>query len=94
VEGGDVKGILRRSDLVRALAEGHRGAAVGEVMSTDCRLVSETDSLMRTVDSMRESHCATVPVLGSRGLAGILTLENVSELIMVRSAGATAGHAA
>jgi Zn-dependent protease/CBS domain-containing protein len=79
-------GILRRNDLVKALAEGRRDAAVTEGMSRDCETVDEAASLKSAVESMRERHCATVPVVAGGRVVGLLTLENISEMIMVNAA--------
>jgi Zn-dependent protease len=86
VEGSQVVGMLRRSDLIKALAEGPSHRPVAEAMSRECRAVRETDVLTRAVDMMRDARCASVPVLRDGQLTGLLTLENVSELLMVRSA--------
>jgi Zn-dependent protease/CBS domain-containing protein len=79
-------GILRRNDLVKALAEGRSDAAVTEGMSRDCETVDEATSLKSAVESMRERQCATVPVVAGGRVVGLLTLENISEVIMVNAA--------
>ena len=79
-------GILRRNDLVKALSEGRRDDAVTVGMSRDCETVDETASLKIAVESMRERQCATMPVLASGRIVGLLTLENISEMIMVNAA--------
>ena len=79
-------GILRRNDLVRALSEGRRDTAVTEGMSRDCETVDEAASLKSAVESMRERQCATVPVVAGGRVVGLLTLENISEMIMVNAA--------
>jgi Zn-dependent protease/predicted transcriptional regulator len=86
VDGGQVLGILRRNDLVKALAEGRRDALVGGVMCRDCTGVNDTDLLTRTIEAMRQSECTTVPVLSQNQIVGLLTLENISEVIMVNAA--------
>ena len=79
-------GILRRNDLVKALSEGRRDAAVTEGMSRDCETVDEAASLKSAVESMRERQCATVPVVAGGRVVGLLTLENVSEMLVVNAA--------
>jgi Zn-dependent protease/predicted transcriptional regulator len=86
VRGAEVVGMLRRTDLIKALAEGPPQRPVGEVMSSDCRTVRDSDMLTRVIDAMRESRCSSVPVLRDGDLAGLLTMENVGELVMVQSA--------
>ena len=79
-------GILRRNDLVKALSEGRRDTAVTEGMSRDCETVDETASLKSAVESMRARQCATMPVVAAGRIVGLLTLEHVSEMIMVNAA--------
>jgi Zn-dependent protease/CBS domain-containing protein len=86
LDDGRPAGILRRNDLVKALAEGRRDAAVTEAMSRNCTTVDESAPLKPALESMHEHQCATVPVVANGQLVGLLTLENISEMIMVNSA--------
>jgi len=81
-----VAGILRRNDLVKALAGDRRQTVVGDVMSVECKVVGPDDPLDRVFEHMRQRECATLPVLSQGRLVGLLTLENVAELLMVNSA--------
>jgi Zn-dependent protease/predicted transcriptional regulator len=86
VEDGQVMGLLRRNDLVQALTDGRDGSIVGEVMWRDCRQIDETDALTPTLEFMANNRCASLPVIQGRRIVGLLTLENIGELIMVKSA--------
>jgi predicted transcriptional regulator len=55
--------------------------------------VEEASSLHSAVDSMRARQCATMPVMASGRIVGLLTLENISEMIMVNAAMKTNGAA-
>lgn len=79
-------GMLRRNDLVKALSEGRRDTVVAEGMSRNCETVDEATSLKDAVESMRQRQCATVPVVAGGRVVGLLTLENISEMIMVNAA--------
>ncbi len=79
-------GILRRNDLVKALSEGRRDDSVTEGMCHDCETVDESASLKSAVESMRARQCATMPVVAGGRMVGLLTLENVTEMIMVNAA--------
>jgi Zn-dependent protease/CBS domain-containing protein len=79
-------GILRRNDLVKALSEGRREAVVTEAMCRDCATVDEAAPLKPVVESMHARQCATVPVVAGGRLVGLLTLENISEMIMINTA--------
>lgn len=86
LEEGQVLGILRRNDLVKALTDGRQAAAVADVMCRECMPVDESDVLMVTLESMGNSQNNSVPVLGRGRFVGLLTLENISELLMVNAA--------
>ncbi len=79
-------GILRRNDLVKALSEGRCDDAVTAGMSRECETVDETALLKNVLESMRERQCATMPVVADGRMVGLLTLENISEMIMVNAA--------
>jgi Zn-dependent protease/predicted transcriptional regulator len=86
VNDGCVAGILRRNDLVKALSSGRRDVSVGEAMCRECQPANEADLLTRTLEAMRSNQCASVPVLRGGQLVGLLTLENISEVLMVNAA--------
>lgn len=79
-------GVLFRSDLVRALKESGGETPVADVMRRDSATAQADEPLHRVLARMRSERCSTVPVLRHGRLVGILTLENVGELMMVRSA--------
>jgi Zn-dependent protease/predicted transcriptional regulator len=83
---GQIAGVLRRNDLVRGLATGRREAPVGEVMCRDCPTIKGTEDLVSALETMRAGQCATAPVLADGQLIGLLTLENISEVLMVNAA--------
>ncbi|HEY5753401.1 MAG TPA: site-2 protease family protein [Chthoniobacterales bacterium] len=86
LEDGQVLGILRRNDLVKALSSGRSDVFVGEVMFRECYPVDESDVLTSTLEGMRTNQCSTVPVLAGGRVSGLLTLENISEVLMVNAA--------
>lgn len=86
IANGRVAGILRRNDLVQALAQGQKQASVGEVMSRQCQVAASSDPLAQTLERMSQEACPTLAVVNNHGLVGLLTLENIGELVMVKSA--------
>lgn len=86
IENDQPVGILRRNDLVKALSEGRREAVVTEAMCRDCETVDEAAPLKGAVEAMHARQCATMPVVAGGRIVGLLTLENISEMIMVNTA--------
>lgn len=85
-EDGRPTGILRRNDLVKALSEGRRDDVVGDVMSRECETMDAAGPLREALTSMQERQCGAVPVMENDRLVGLLTLENISEMIAVNDA--------
>jgi len=83
---GQVVGLLLRADLLRALGEGSNQQRVGDAMRKECATVEDNEWLESTFQRMRESNCPSLPVVRSGQLVGMITLENVGELLMVDSA--------
>jgi Zn-dependent protease len=86
VDNDQPVGILRRNDLVKALSDNRRDASVAEFMCRNCRSVSEADPLAPVVESMHREACGTLPVSRDGEMVGLLTLENISEIMMINTA--------
>jgi stage IV sporulation protein FB len=71
---------------VRGLSERGRDATVGEFMRGDCPTLSERDPIEAALGLIRETGAANIPVLRSGELVGLLTAENLQELVMLRGA--------
>jgi len=85
--GSQPLGILTRSDLLRALAEGDTDRKVGEVARHSCGVAHPRELLESVFQRMQESRCPAMPVVEADGsLVGMVTLENVGELAMVQAA--------
>jgi Zn-dependent protease/CBS domain-containing protein len=86
-ENGSVAGILTRHDLIAALRKNDPTIRVGDVMRRDIPTVTTGTRFEDAFRIMQECNCPAVPVLDSmKRLVGLLTPENVSELMMVQSA--------
>lgn len=84
---GNVGGILTRHDLIAALRKNNPAIRVGDVMRRDIPTVTTGTRFEDAFRIMQECNCPAVPVLDSmKRLVGLLTPENVSELMMVQSA--------
>jgi CBS domain-containing protein len=80
-------GVLTRSDLLAALAGGSTDRRVEDVARRGCGTADPREMLESVFQRMQESGCPAVPVVDSTGtVIGMVTLENVGELVMVETA--------
>lgn len=94
-DAGQVLGILRRNDLLSGLAEHGQGASVTGSMCHDYAHAGAQEPLEQALERLQGSKCRTLPVVSAEGrLEGLLTVDNVSELMMIRSALSHPAHAA
>ena len=80
-----VVGVLTHSRLFKALHEHGEWTLVGDVMEHDFRTVAPDQSLAAALFES-EPGCTVIPVLHHGEIVGLLTAENVGELLMIRSA--------
>ena len=86
-ETGNVAGVLTRHDLIAALRKNDPTLRVGDVMRRDIPTVTTGTRFEDAFRIMQECNCPAVPVLDSmKRLVGLLTPENVTELMMIQSA--------
>jgi Zn-dependent protease/CBS domain-containing protein len=86
-ENGSVIGVLTRHDLIAALRRDDPNIRVEDVMRRDIPTVTTGTRFEDAFRIMQECNCPAVPVLDNmRRLVGLLTPENVSELMMIHSA--------
>src|SRR5438270_13630284 len=84
---GNVEGVLTRHDLIAALRRDDPEIRVGDVMRRDIPTVTTGTRFEDAFRIMQECNCPAVPVLDNmKRLVGLLTPENVSELMMIHSA--------
>ncbi len=86
LDGGAAVGVLTRNDLIRGLQHGGAQQRVGDVMRRDHEYAEAGEPLEEVVARMRASGRSALPVLSRGELAGLLTLENVGDLLMLRDA--------
>ena len=86
VVGTTVVGMVDRAGLLQALSERGREARIDAIMRRGFPAVEEGDMLERTLRAMNDGQVTALPVVRDRQLVGLLTLQNVGELLMVQSA--------
>ena len=91
---GDVAGMLTRRDLIKALRRDDPAIRVGEVMRRNIPSVTTGTRFDEAFRVMQEHDCPALPVLDSmKRVVGLLTPENVTELMMIHSARPRRGRA-
>jgi stage IV sporulation protein FB len=87
---GRLRGILTRSDMIRALQEKGGDAPVLEAMHADVPVVRDRAPLEQALEVMQQAGGEIGVVDASGRLVGLLTQENLGELMLVRAARGTA----
>jgi Zn-dependent protease/CBS domain-containing protein len=86
-DNGGFAGLLTKHDLLVALRATGTDTPVTDVMIKGLPTVLPQTSLDRALDFVRQAGVAALPVLDNTGrLVGLFTPENVSELLLVKSA--------
>jgi CBS domain-containing protein len=86
--GGGLAGILTRQQLIRALAEHGPDHPVAPFLVSDIPRVFPGTPLLQAIQLLRESPSEVLPILSAdeRTVVGLLSAENLGELMMIRSA--------
>jgi Zn-dependent protease/predicted transcriptional regulator len=84
---GRTEGILTRDNLIRGLSQRGADSTVAEAMTPQVPSVSPTLGFQEALDCLRSSKLPALPVVDPAGaLVGLLTLENITDLLLVRRA--------
>lgn len=84
---GRLEGLLTREHLIRALSTAGPGGTVGEAMAAGVRPVGPELGFDQALAALREGGLSALPVVDAGGaLVGLLTLDNLSDLLLVRRA--------
>jgi CBS domain-containing protein len=78
-------GMLSRADLIAGLGSGGRDALVSAHVRRRCTPADPDEPLEPVLARLQSEPCRTLPVLAGGALVGLLTLENVGELLMVQA---------
>jgi Zn-dependent protease/CBS domain-containing protein len=89
---GVVAGILDRDSFMRALTEHGQSAPVMAFIRRDLPTVDSHEMIEMALMRLQEVNSKTLPVMHVGKLVGLVTLENITEYLMIRSALKTASH--
>jgi predicted transcriptional regulator len=83
---GRVAGILEQDAFMKALAEYGQSAPVMDFIRRNLPEVDSYEMLELALMRLQESGSKTLPVTHGGQLVGLITLENITEYLMIRSA--------
>jgi Zn-dependent protease/CBS domain-containing protein len=83
---GRTEGLLTRENLIRGLSQRGPQSTVAEAMSAGVPSVSSTLSFQDALDQLRASRLPALPVIDGGALVGLLTMDNITDLLLVRRA--------
>ncbi len=86
IEGDAVLHVLTRADLMTGLARSGRDGLARDFAPLRLPTVEASDSLSKSMSLLRTRNSPCLQVVDRGRVVGLLTLENVGELLMVRSA--------
>ena len=86
VEEGRVIGMLLRADMIATLASGEVHASVQQAMREDFPVASPVESFQSVFTRLHDTQVGTVPIVENGRLVGLITLENMTEYMMLHAA--------
>jgi Zn-dependent protease/CBS domain-containing protein len=91
VENGQFVGVLTRDDFIKALSEHGQNTPVADVIRRNVPTVDSHEMVEKALMRLQESGTKTLPVMHAGRFVGLVTSENITEFLMIRSALKTAG---
>ena len=86
VEDGRLAGILDRETFIKALAERGQADLVADVMRHGIPEVDTHEMIDSAMERLNSNSVKTLPVTHAGKLVGLITSENITEFLMIRSA--------
>jgi len=90
IQDDQVVGILDRDAFMKALSERGQSTLVAEVMRRDVSEIDSHEMVEAALRRLQENGSKTLPVTHNGQLVGLITSENITEYLMIRSALRTA----
>jgi CBS domain-containing protein len=85
---GHTEGLLTRDNLIRGLSQRGAESSVAQAMTTEVPTVPPTLGFQEAIERLRSSRLPALPVVNAAGaLVGLLTQDNITDLLLVRRAG-------
>jgi Zn-dependent protease len=90
VQDGQFIGVLTRDDFIKALSQQGQNTPVVDVIQRDIPSVDSHEMVETALMRLQESGAKTLPVMHGGRFVGLVTPENITEFLMIRSALKTA----
>ena len=90
VEDGQFIGVLTREDFIKALSQKGQDTPVTDVIRRNVPSVDSHEMVEMALMRLQESGAKTLPVMHRGRFVGLITSENITEFLMIRSALKTA----
>lgn len=84
--GDEIHGVLARADLVRALAADGPTGYVAGAMQREYRTLAPSEPLEKAFENLSSGDRSPILVMDEGKLLGMITLENLSEFLMIEQA--------
>lgn len=81
-----IVGVVTRDDFLRALAQHGDKIAISAVMKKDLPEIDSYEMVENALEKIQESGVPALPVTHAGQLVGMITAENITEYLMIRSA--------
>ncbi len=86
VEDGQLVGVLTRNELAAALGRHGPDTPVGEVMHRQFTTTDPHETLQSAFARLQEGHSRSLPVVRDGKLLGMLTADNLAEVLLIQDA--------
>jgi CBS domain-containing protein len=86
VSDGILEGVLRQTDLLKALSSQDARGKLASVLSKDAATVESTEMLDTVVTKLNECQCDLLPVTHEGELVGVVTKDNLGAFMRLREA--------
>lgn len=86
LDDGRIVGVLTRDDLLKAIARDGVDGPVSDVMRREFEMADPAEMLEPAFLRLQTCDCHALPVVRDGQVVGILTMDNIGELMMVQAA--------
>jgi CBS domain-containing protein len=94
VEDGRLVGIVSHNDLARALAQQGTDTLISDIMRREFISVSPREMLESAFAQLQDGDSHVIPVVDNGRLVGVLTTDNITEVLMIEEAMLANAHGA